>query len=193
MKIDRHQSTGDRKRGLSDILSGAMGRYAPFLQRPSSALLLIALGLFILAIPLFIFQRSATKDVGAAGAKLKELSALGAEYRSLRDKITAIEQKKSQKKASGIPQAVDDLFSSVSLRGKVKGVKTIGSRELSLGTEESAEVQIEKVTMNELVNILYAFDEAPVMITIRRTAVKRTFEDPGLFNLTLTLSLLQKK
>jgi type II secretory pathway component PulM len=75
----------------------------------------------------------------------------------------------------------------------VKGEKAIGTRELAVGTEETAEVQIEKVTMNELVNFLYALDEAPVMLTVRRASVKRTFEDPGLFNLTLTLSLLQKK
>jgi type II secretory pathway component PulM len=175
------------------MLSSVLGRYASLLRHPSSALLLITLGLFVLAIPLFILQKSAAKDAGTTRTRLKELSTLSAEYRDRKEKITAIEQNKSQRKVSGIPQAIDEISSSVSLRGKVKGEKAIGTRELAVGTEETAEVQIEKVTMNELVNFLYALDEAPVMLTVRRASVKRTFEDPGLFNLTLTLSLLQKK
>jgi type II secretory pathway component PulM len=193
MKVNGRQNTGDMESGISPMLSSVLGRYASLLRHPSSALLLITLGFFVLAIPLFILQKSAAKDVGATRTKLKELSTLSAEYRDRKEKITAIEQKKSQRKVSGIPQAIDEISSSVGLRGKVKGEKAIGTKELAVGTEESAEVQIEKVTMNELVNFLYALDEAPVMITVRRTSVKRTFEDPGLFNLTLTLSLLQKK
>jgi len=193
MKSESRQNTGDMRSGISPMLLRAAGQYASLLRQPSLALVVITLGLFILVIPLFILQRSAAKDADATRARLKELSTLSAEYRLQKGRITALEQKRSQRKASGIPQAIDEISSSVSMRGKVKGVKAIGSRELTLGTEESAEVQIEKATMNEMVNFLYALDEAPVMITVRRTVVKRTFEDPGLFNLTLTLSLLQMK
>lgn len=173
--------------------SEIMQKYSSLLRHPSSIIFIAALALAVAIIPLFIMQRTAAKEATNIRTKLTELSVLSTEYRSIRDKIASLEQRKSLRKVTGVPQAIDEISSSVGLKGKVRGVKAIGSRDIPGGTEESAEVQIEKVTINELVNILHAIDDAPIMLSIKRTAIKKTFEDPRLFNATLTLSLFQKK
>ena len=122
-----------------------------------------------------------------------ELAALAADYQSMKERVDAVEQKGSLARVSGIPQVMDDISSSIGLKGKIKAVKAIGNREVAGGSEESGEVQIEKVTMNELVNLLFRIEEAPMMLSIKRVAFKKSFENPELFNVTLTLSLFLKK
>lgn len=193
MKNDRKRNIEHMKSRITRFVSETVGTPGSFIRRPSSVIFVVAILLFILVLPLFIVQKSSTREASFLRMKLKDLSVLDAEYKPLRDKIATFEQRKSSTKIAGVPQAMDDLSSSVDLKRKVKGVKSIGSREITGGTEESAEVQIEKVTMNELVNLLFRIEDAPMMLSIKRAVVKKTFEDPELFNVTLTLSLLIRK
>jgi general secretion pathway protein M len=171
------------------VLKGESSR-----ERRLSIILFAAIGtLIVLLGPLLVAEKASRKEAESLRARLKELSALGADYKSLKDRIDAVEQQKSVTKVEGIPQAVDEVASSVGLKKKVSGVRAIGSQEIAGGREESADVQMEKLTMNELVNILYAIENAPVMLSLRRIAIKKTFENPELLNVTVTLSLFIKK
>jgi hypothetical protein len=93
----------------------------------------------------------------------------------------------------GVLQAVDEVFSSVSLKDKVKTVKNTGKRETKDGIEEEADVSVEKVTMNEMVNIFYRIDHAPMILTVKKVTVKQSFENPELLNIILMLSFLKTK
>ncbi|HET6514637.1 MAG TPA: hypothetical protein VFG09_05705 [Thermodesulfovibrionales bacterium] len=165
-------------------------RSSSFIFHPLS---LVVIGLSLLIVPLFILQKTTTKETDFLRARHKELFTLGAEYKSLKGRLDSLEQRKSLTRVNGVPQALDDISGSLGLQGKVKSVKATGSREVSGGTEESAEAQIEKITLNELVNLLYKIDEAPVMLSVKRIAVKKTFENPELLNVTISLSLFVKK
>jgi hypothetical protein len=90
-------------------------------------------------------------------------------------------------------QAVDEVFSSIGLRDKVKTVKSTGKRETRDGFEEEADISIEKVTMNEMVNILYRIERAPMVLTIKKATIKKSFESPELLNLMLVVSFLKAK
>ncbi|HXX56656.1 MAG TPA: hypothetical protein VEI96_01495 [Thermodesulfovibrionales bacterium] len=164
-------------------------------DRRNAVLILVLIALCILIVPLFIAETASKREAHAVRAKLKEVSAVAAEYRSLKERTDALEQRKSlaTSKVNGIPQAMDEISSSLGLKGKVKAVKAIGKREVAGGSEETEEVQIEKVTMNELVNMLYAIDDAPMMLSLRRLSMKKTFENPELLNASLTLSFFTKK
>jgi hypothetical protein len=84
-------------------------------------------------------------------------------------------------------------FLSVGLRDKVKTVKSAGKRELKEGTEEDADISIEKVSMNEMVNIFYKIENAPMILIIKKATIKKSFENPELLNITLSLSFLKTK
>lgn len=186
-----------------DLSSRIVSRFPAFsstlrdgvLREKRSAMIFLSaiLCLSVLIIPLVIMAKSSRKEAEDLKTKLRELSSLGSEYRSLKDRVVSLEQRKSLSKVTGVPQAVDDLSSSVGLKTKVKGVKAIGTREITGGTEESAEVQIEKVTTNELINLFFKIEDAPMMLSIKRVSMKKTFENPELLNVTLTLSLFMKK
>jgi hypothetical protein len=105
-----------------------------------------------------------------------------------------VEQKTTSARVQGIANAVDSIVSSLGIKGKLKAVKGLGSREIKGPmTEESAEMQLERVSMNELVNIFYRIGEAPVILSVKRATMKKSFENPELLDVTMTISLFTKK
>jgi len=115
------------------------------------------------------------------------------EYLSLKQRIDSVEGRKSQSGPQGIVQAVDEVFQSMGLKDKIKTLKSTGKREIRDGFEENADLSIEKVTMNEMVNILYRIENAPMVLTMKKVTIKKSFENPELMNISLDLSFLKTK
>jgi hypothetical protein len=94
----------------------------------------------------------------------------------------------------GVTNALSEIFSSLGLAGKIRSVKVIGQREVAEGLrEERAEVQIEKANLNELVNLLYRMRQAQVMLAAKKITIKKTFENPDLLHVSLTVALFTRK
>lgn len=162
--------------------------------RRRMTLISIALFLYILIIPAFIMERSAKKELDTLKSKRNELSSLTSEFRSLKEQVDVIEQRSTLTQISGIANALDSILSSLGIKGKMKSVKAVGSREIKGSmTEESAEVRLEKVTLNELVNIFYKIGDAPMILSVKRATIKKSFENPELLDVTMTIALFTKK
>ena len=123
----------------------------------------------------------------------KEMIALKDALLLLSRKVGSVEAKKELSKVQGIAQAVEEVFSSVGLKDRVKTVKSTGKRETRDGFEEEADVYIEKVTMNEIVNIFYRIKNAPMVLTVKKVTIKKSFENPELLHISLILSFLKSK
>ncbi len=163
-------------------------------SRPQILVASLLIGLFVLIIPAFVMERSAGKELEALKAKQKELVVLGREYRIMKQNVDFVEQRSTTAQVRGIANALDMLSSSIGMKGKIKSVKVTGTREIQGSmTEETAEVQMEKVTMNELVNMYYHLGEAPAILSVKRTTIKKSFENPELLDITMTISLFTRK
>lgn len=122
-----------------------------------------------------------------AKSRLAQMTSLRDELQPVRQRVASLESRKGLTKAQGIVDAVGKVIEPLGLKAKVKSIKPVGVKEAS---EERAEVAIEKVSMNEMVNILYAVENAPMLFIIRKTTVSTSFENPELLNVTITLSLV---
>lgn len=159
---------------------------------PRSQVILLSalLGLFILIIPALVWERESSRELSQLKTRFTEFSILSAEYRSLKEQVGSIEQKKFLANTSGIAQALHDAFLSLGVKEKMKSFKGIGDREIKGQLkEETAEVQMEKVNLNELVNIFYKLENAPLLLSIKKVALKKSFEKPDLLDVTITVSL----
>jgi hypothetical protein len=148
---------------------------------------------FILCFALFEFSLSMKKDLIALRSRQKEFFVLTNEYTALKRAVDAMEGKKSLMKVEGIVQAIDEIFGSLGLNQKVKSVKSAGTMEKKYAVEEEADVSVEKVTMNEMVNILYKIENAPMILSVKKTTIKTSFDDPSLLNITMTVGLITPK
>ena len=122
-----------------------------------------------------------------------EMLVLKDEYLGLREKILQVEHRKSLTNVQGIVQAVDEIFGPLGLKDKVKSVKSGGSREMTDGIEEGADVHLEKVSMNEMVNIFHRIENVPMIITVKKAVIKKSFENPELLDISLDLSLIRSQ
>ncbi len=149
--------------------------------------------LFILSIVLFKISLSLRKERNSLRSQQKEILSLVGDYGMLKYTVDTVEGKKSLTKVEGVVQAVDEVFRSMGLNQKVKSVKSTGTMEKKYASEEEAEVLVEKVTMNEMVNILYRIENAPMILSVRKTSIKTSFDNPSLLNMTLTIGLIKPK
>lgn len=168
---------------IRHYLSGRMPR--------NRVLLLAALsGLCVLIIPVLVWERSSSRELSQLKTRFAEFSLLSAEYRSLKEQVGSIEQKRLLAKTSGIAQVLDDMFLSLGVKEKMKSIKGLGGREIEGQMhEETAEFQMEKVDLNELVNIFYKLENAPLLLSIQKVSIRKSFERPDLLDVTGTVSL----
>jgi len=158
--------------------------------------LLIAGGIavsVILCILLINVSLSSKKDLVNLKAQQKELLSIKDDFLSLKNRIDTVENKKSLTKIEGIVQAADEVFLPLGLKRKVKSVKPTGTKDLKETIEEEAEVQVEKVDMNEMVNIFHKIENSPMILSVKKTTIKTSFENPTLLDITMTIALVKPK
>ena len=180
-------------RRFKEWISHITGDSRPRASSSSMALIAAVLITFILIIPITLASKSSEKELRTQQMRFRELSLLTGEYRSLKAHIDSLEVKESLSKVSGIAQALDDTVSSIGMKAKMKSVKVLGQREVKDAVEETAEISIERLTMNELINLFYRIDEAPFLFSTKGFSIKKTFENPELLNVTMTVALYRKK
>ena len=174
-----------------DIFSTLLRRYRqdPVFRRKALIVLALA-GLYILLLPNLLWERSAERELSALRKKNNEFSALAGEYRSLKESISAIERKKALTKTTSIAQAIGDISRSLGMAGKMKSIKVTGTRKTpNQMSEETAEIQIEKLTINEMVQLIYKIENAPMILAMKTVVIKKSFENPELLDVTMTVSL----
>ncbi len=158
--------------------------------RSIGILLLILLFLFLLIIPSFIFERALRVSIDSYKSKSRDLNTLSSEYKILREKVSFIETKSSNPHPGGITSVVNDIASSIGIKGKIKAIKGVSTRQLKEHiSEETAEIYIEKATLNELVNVFHKIETAPTILSVKRTNIKKSFDRPEMLDVSITLSL----
>lgn len=158
-----------------------------------SRLPLIALCLVILLIPAFFLERASKSEKNRLNTRQKELAVLASEYKALKDRLETFEHKKPLTKAASTAQALEDTLASLNLKARLKSVKLTGSRELKGAQEEVAEVILEKMTMNELVNLFYRIENGPTRLIVKKINIKKTFENPEFLNVSMTTAQFIEK
>lgn len=147
----------------------------------------------VLCVFIFNVSLSLKSDLSNLKAQHKELLFIKDEFLSLKNRIDTVEGKKTLTKVEGIVQAVDEVFLPLGLKKKVKSVKPTGTKDLKDTTEEEAEVKIEKVDMNEMVNIFHKIENSPMILSLKKTTIKTSFENPALLDITMTIALVKPK
>jgi hypothetical protein len=146
--------------------------------------------LYIFIVPAFIFEKKSERELAALQARSEEFSNLIDEYNKLKVQVSAIDGKRSLSKISSIIQAVDEVLLSLGIKEKMKSLKGIGGRDFGgRVNEESAEVQMEKVAVNELMHVFYKIENAPMPLSIKKVSIKKSFAFPELLDITMTISL----
>lgn len=149
--------------------------------------------LIITVIGFFAYFLTSNRELARIKSQYAEMSLLNEEFISLKAKVDEAERKKKLSKINGVIPALDEVFSPLGLKNRIKSIKPAGSREISGSIEEEADVSVEKVSMNEMVNLFYKIENSPMLLVIKKAGIKTSFEKPDLLNLNLTVSFIHEK
>lgn len=148
----------------------------------------------LLIIPEFLWKLTAEKDLSKLTERYREFSLLAGEYRSLNQRVQTIEKKEALTSVKGIAQIVGEISESLGMKGKVQSIKETGTRKtLNQMREETAEVQIDKLNMTEMMHLLYKIENAPTILAVKKVQIKKSFENPDVLDVTMTLSLFTRE
>ncbi len=154
----------------------------------SGAIALLSAGIFAI-----ISLSSATAELERLKKQHDEMYVAKDEFISLKARVDEMERKKKLTKVNGVISAVEDVFSNLGLKARIKSVKPLGSRSVLNDIEEDAEVLVEKVSMNEMINLFYKIENAPMLLVLKKADIRTSFEKPDLMNLAITVSLVYEK
>ena len=145
--------------------------------------------IYLLIVPSLILSGVSERERTSLRKKQQEFLRTASEYRALRTAVAAFEQRPPVP-AGAAAQTVSELLNLPGTKARTKSMKSLGMKDAGDRLkEESFEVQIEKLTLNELINVCYRIEQAPGRIVLKAAQMKRSFENPDLLEAALTLSL----
>jgi hypothetical protein len=142
---------------------------------------------------LFVSFSASKKELGRLRVQRDEMVLLKHEFLVLKKRIDTVEKEKSLAQGDGIIPVIEDVFSSIGLKDRIKSIKPAGNKEMSSIKEEDVEVYVEKASMNEMVNLFYKIENAPIMLILKKLNIKTSFEKPDLMNLTVVITHAYEK
>lgn len=151
-----------------------------------TAVILIVIFTFIT----FISANKIERGNGKLKNQLTEMQMLREELIHIKDIVESKEKKIGLTEVSGVVSALEQMLNSLGLEAKV--IKPLEKKRIKEFKEEDAELQIENIDLNKIVNLLYRIENSPVPIKIKNATIKTTFENPNIFILNLTASLISK-
>ena len=83
------------------------------------------------------------------------------------------------------------IVEEIGIKGKGSQVKPVKGEELAGFVEDAADVKIDGLPSNELVNLLYRLEKGTRPVTVKKALVKQRFDDPAKVDVSLTIALIK--
>ncbi len=135
---------------------------------PLAASIFIAVIIFIT----FISAGALVRDNEKIAAQLEEMKVLSEELVYIRNIVNSREKKIGLTKESGVVSSLEQIFESLGVKAKV--IKPLSQKRIKDFKEEDAEVEIENLDLNLIVNLLHKLDNSPVPLKIKSAVIKTT-------------------
>ncbi|MBI5194954.1 MAG: hypothetical protein HZA10_01385 [Nitrospirae bacterium] len=155
------------------------------------SIMMFAVAIFaIFALTLFISAQGIKKKNSVMKTQIEQITALKDYVRKVNDVVKLQERKMGITKAAGAVSAIEQSLNSLGL--KAKTIKPAGMKNRGEFNEEDAEVIIEGVDLNKIVNLIYKIENSVLPLKIKTANIKTTFENPDKFILSFTVTLIKK-
>ncbi len=148
--------------------------------------------IFISTISGLVWLKKTKKEIEYLKSLTAETISLVKEYKSLKSIIDKIEIKLLEENVSSFTEDIRKAMAIKGLSNRFE-IKLISTEESLFGFRETGEVILKKITMNELINILYYFEKERATITINSISIKKSSQNPNLFDVKMELSVTKIK
>lgn len=119
---------------------------------------------------------------------LKELLPLRVEYLSARQSSQQLSGRMSMLRPDDSPAKI---IEDIGIKGKSVKITPLKGEERNGFTEDTADIRIDGLTLNEAVNLIYRLEKGSRPLIIKKCNLKVRFDDPSRCDLALVLALLR--
>lgn len=128
------------------------------------------------------------KKRSAREAVLKELLPLKATYLAARQSSDQLNGRIASLRPDDSPAK---LIEDTGIKGKSVKIAPLKGEDRSGFTEDAADIRIEGLTFNEVINMLYRLERGNRPVVIKKSNIRVRFDDPSRCDLSLILALLK--
>ena len=148
------------------------------------ALLVVVMGWSALAAKTAELERKRV----AREVVLKELLPLKMAYRSARMNADQLTGRMAMLRPD---DTTARIVEEIGIKGKGLKIIPIKAEERSGILEDAADVRIDGLTGNEMVNLIYRLEKGSRPVTIKKANLRVRFDDPSRFDLAMTIALFK--
>jgi general secretion pathway protein M len=106
--------------------------------------------------------------------------------------VSAVAQKLANRLTATRPDDTPArIIEEIGIRGKGSQIKPIKGEERDGYLEDTAEVKMDALALNETVNLIFRLEKGLRPVVIKKALFKTRFDDPSKLDLTMTVALLK--
>ncbi|MGE0820787.1 MAG: type II secretion system protein GspM [Candidatus Binatia bacterium] len=182
--------TEDPLSGVKRLLGSLSPRERQFVMAAGVVVLGVCLSLVVID-PLWSMHSRLRSRLVAKERELRDIITLATAYDKLR---RTLESARPSSQANLSPFAfLEGLATSTLGRDKLAAISPVGREERSGVTQESIELKLSSVSLQELVELLYKIDTAGTALRCSQISIKKRYKDPYTFDVTLTTIALDAR
>ena len=152
---------------------------------PIVAVLLV---LFVIVPPYRAALKGLDTKIASRQRQLTEVQQLGQEYRQLQQQLAASEKRLASGRDFSLLSFVEATSIRLAGRDSLTAMRPQPTATLEGFREEAVEVKLEKIHLNQLVQLLFVADTAPVPMLVKALRIKPRFDDRNLLDVTITFA-----
>lgn len=122
--------------------------------------------------------------------QIAEMQFLSERFMSMKEIVEFKERKVGLTKTEGIVSTLEQILNPIGL--KANAIRPLQKKSIEGYLLEDAELEIQGVDLNSIVNLLYKIENSPFPLRVKDTLIRTTFENPNRFILKITVSLISK-
>jgi hypothetical protein len=153
---------------------------------------IIALGVighFLVLVPVRAQIQQLNQEIAQKHEDLKMLLNIRQAYSRLHEGLEQIERRLLPGRGgASLLGTVEDLAARLQIREHIAHMRPQPETIAGDFRESAAELKLEALKLEEVLNFLVAIEEAPYLLRIRQFHLKARFPNPDLYDLTLTLT-----
>lgn len=127
------------------------------------------------------------RKVEAARSDLEDFRVLAREYAGLRAEVDTVSRRAFAGQGESTIALVEEAASRIGVSGNLASIEPGGERTVRGYTERTFTVEVEGVTLNQLVNLLYLLEKGRALVRVRDFSMESTFEDPEILDASMTI------
>lgn len=135
---------------------------------------------------------SIRKAAAAKKTALERFSLIEREYAVKKARLDSLSRKAPLASGDSVISILEETAKGIGINNKVTSLKPLAEKQASGYVEKEAEIKMEGVDLNQLVNFLYRIEANKYLLVTSEFSAKSRFDDPMLLDVRLKISLFAR-